>query len=175
MRRAAWWLGLVLLVSGCSETAPPSSEGVGEALPVPPRSREADPIYDENGVPRESEVRVAGLTLPRGLTEIEELRGDRRHVYASVVPREPLLRYFGPRLNTLDIRHSGAQVTYREARPREARGGVVLLDVAIRPSSARGEETRVEILERPPPLPEGTMVSEDEVRRRLEELTEPRE
>ncbi len=170
------WVLVSLGTAGCGETAP-STDGVGEALPAPePRAREVDPIYDENGIPRESDVVVAGLTLPRGLEELEALREDRTHVYASVVPREPLLRYFGPRLNTLDIRHVGASVSYIGARPRDARGGVVLLDVHIRPSAASGEETRVEVHEQPPPMPEGMRVSEDEVRRRLEELAaQPRE
>lgn len=169
MRWASLGLFLILPLLGCSD--PPSTEGVGQVLPPPPpRDREVDPLYDENGVPRESDIVVAGLTLPRGLTEIEGLQQDRRHIYASVVPRAPLLRYFGPRLTTLDIRHEGNRVTYAEARPRAARGGIVLLDVTIRPSSTRGEEVRVEVFERPPPVPEGTQVSVEEVRRRLESL-----
>lgn len=166
---------LTLLVLGCSD--PPSTEGVGQPLPPPPpRERDVDPIYDDQGIPRESDVVIAGLTMPMGLTEIEGLTVGRRHVYSSVVPREPLLRYFGPRLTTLDIRHEGQYVTYAEARPRAARGGVVPLDVTIRPSSAPDEEARVEVYEIPPPMPEGAQVSVEEVERRLEAFrTEQRE
>jgi hypothetical protein len=167
-------LALALLITGCSEP-PPSTEDVGARVvaPPPPRDRRAeDELYDARGIPRESNVRVAGLTLPRGLTEQQALSSDRLHVFASEVPRDRLLRYFGPRLTTMEIEQRGDMVSYRDAIPREARGGVVHLDVTIHPSSSHA--ARVEIYERPPRLEQGT-VSEDDIRRHLESLTKNRE
>ncbi|MGE0785018.1 MAG: hypothetical protein AB7S26_04965 [Sandaracinaceae bacterium] len=168
-------LALALALVACDDDAV-SHEGVGDVLVTPPpRVRAEDPIYDAEGLVRESDVVMAGLRLPRGLEPVEGRPGDRRHVYRSVVPRQKLLQYFGPRLTTVDIRHEGSMVTYRDARPRDARGGVVLLDVSIEPSSERGTASLVTIYERPPPLPPGTVVSDEEVRRRLRDLSRPRE
>jgi hypothetical protein len=165
---------VLLILASCSDPPPPSADGVGNAIPPAPTPRApVDPIYDENGVPRESEERVAGLVLPMGLEETTTIAAGRRHLYTSVVPPEPLLRYFGPRLNTVDIRHVGERVTYYDAVPRDARGGVVHLDVTIQPSS--GEPARVEIFERPPPPPDGMRVSEEEIRRHLDEISRNRE
>lgn len=158
---------LVALSLGCSEEPPPSGDGVGEEVVAPaPRERTVvESIYDGEGVPRESTERVAGLVLPRGLEEIEGLREERRHVYASDVPPQKLLRYFGPRLTTVDIRRQADTVTYRQAIPRGVRGGAVKLDVTVRPSSRRGTAAHVEIFERPPPPPEGVVISAEEIRR----------
>ncbi|HJL14954.1 MAG TPA: hypothetical protein RMH99_04820 [Sandaracinaceae bacterium LLY-WYZ-13_1] len=159
------------LGAGCSEE-PPSVEGVGQPVPPPrPRGRsDADRLYDHEGVPLESDERVAGLVLPRGLTAVEELSEERRHVYRSRVPSGPLLRYFGPRLTTAQVDRSGGGVTYADAAPRGVRGGVVRLDVSIRPSSSA--EALVEIYERPPAPPEGTRIPADEIRRHLERMQE---
>lgn len=171
-----WSLPLLLiLAAGCSEEAPPSVEGVGREIVVPPpREVVQHSIYDADGVPRESEERVAGLTLPLGLEPVPT-NLDRRHLYRSEVSPDALLRYFGPRLTTVRIEREGERVTYREAAPREARGGVVKLDVTIQPSSHRGSRARVEIYEIPPPPPEGVVVSEEEIRRHLDSLREHRE
>lgn len=166
---------LVALAAGCSEEAPPSVEGVGrEIVAPPPRELNQDSIYDGEGVPRESDEVVAGLTLPLGLEEVET-RDERRHVYTSEVTPQALLRYFGPRLTTVEIEREGEVVTYHDAAPREARGGVVKLDVTIEPSSQRGVRSRVVIYEIPPPPPEGVVISEDEIRRHLDGLNERRE
>src|SRR5690606_21417128 len=121
LRRLAW-VSLLFAVA-CSE-APPSADGVGEPV-EPPRPRERrDPdaeLYDDSGVPRESDVRVAGLVLPRGLTEVEALRSARRHVYTSDIPPQRLLRYFGPRLYTVNIEQRGQAVVYHDAEARSAR------------------------------------------------------
>lgn len=154
----------------CSEEeAPPSRQGVGDPLPLPPpREIWRDPIYGPDGVPRESDERVAGLVLPLGLEEIEELRRERRHVYGSQVPPHKMLRYFGPRLNTVRIDRTGDQVTYRDAVPQGVRGGIVKLDVTIEPTSSH--PTRVTIIERPPPLPEGTVVTDEAIREYFDTL-----
>jgi len=160
---------LAVCVVACSEEAPPSVEGVGDPLTLPqPREIRQDPIYGPDGVPRESDERIAGLALPLGLEEIEELREDRRHVYGSSVPMPKMLRYFGPRLNTLHIDQTGERVTYRDALPQGVRGGAVKLDVTVEPTSSH--PTRVEIFERPPPPPEGTVVTEEAVREYFDTL-----
>lgn len=173
MRRVALAVALV----ACSEGAPPSTEDVGDRVPSGPQPRRDDTVeeqlYDARGVPVASDVRVAGLVLPRGLTELEALSRDRLHVFASVIPRDALLRYFGPRLDTMNVEQRGDAVIYHDAVPRDARGGVVRLDVTIQPSSAHA--ARIEIYERPPPPPGSTVVSEDEIRRHLESLTKNRE
>lgn len=160
----------------CGDDAPPSTEGVGrEVIEPPPRAVEDESarLYDAEGVPLASDVVVAGLVLPRGLTKIDALSSTRRHVYRSEIPAARLLRYFGPRLTTMQIDRAGERVTYVEAIPRGVRGGIVKLDVTIQPSSA--EEARVEILERAPPMPEGAVVSEEEIRRHLDRATKNRE
>jgi hypothetical protein len=166
---------LILVAIACSDPVPPSADGVGREVPTPVVERQPrvdDRMYDARGVPLPSDERVAGLTLPRGLTKQPALSSERRHVYHSTVPRAPLLRYFGPRLTTVNIQERGEAVTYVDAVPREARGGIVRLDVSILPSSAHG--ARVEIYERPPPR-EGVQVSEEAIRRHLDSLTKNRE
>lgn len=166
-----WWIAVVLptALGACAQEAPPSVDGVGEVMPTPPPRVLHDPmaeLYDEDGVPRESSERVAGLVLPRGLTREEALSTDRLHVYTSEIPHAKLLRYFGPRLVTMNIERRGPAAIYHEAVPRGVQGGVVKIDVTIEPSSQHA--SRVEIYERPPPAPEGTVISEDEIRRHFE-------
>ncbi len=163
-------VAIALSCLGCSEEAPPSMDGVGEAVPIPPPREIHDPmaeLYDDEGVPRESDESVAGLVLPRGLTADEAGGGERLHAYTSeVVPPSKLLRYFGPRLVTMNIERRGPAVIYHEAVPRGVQGGVVKLDVTVEPSS--GHAARVEIYERPPPVPDGTVISDEEIRRHFE-------
>lgn len=178
MPRFAQLLVLVLslpMPCGCSGEAPPSTDGVGAPVETPrrPERERGEELYDAQGVPLESDERVAGLVLPRGLTKNEPVSTERRHVYSSRVPPGRLLRYFGPRLTTVQIDRRGESVTYRESTVRGARGGEVKLDVSIRPSSAH--EAVVEIVERPPPPPEGMTVPADEIRRHLGGLNERRE
>jgi len=169
-----WLIAGVLLV-GCSGEPPASGDGVGEVVVAPERARRQVPetLYGPEGIPRESDVVIAGLTLPLGLTEVESLREERRHAYTSEVPVTPLLRYFGPRLTTVDITQESGRTVYRNSVPREVRGGIVHLDVTIRSSSAYA--ARVEIFERTPPLPEGTVISPEAIRRELEEQMRNRE
>lgn len=160
---------IALLLSACGQEPPPSRDGVGVPVepPVHPvRGRHAD-LFDENGVLRESDERVGGLVLPRGLTKVEELTDERRHVYTSELPPATLLRYFGPRLFTMDIEQRGHRITYRAAEPRGVRGGVVKLDVTIEPTSRH--PSRIEIIERPPAPPEGVVIPAEEIRRHFQE------
>lgn len=173
VRRVAWLTVVVVvgcaLVVACSGDPPPSTDGVGQALPTPPpRSSRRQSIYDEHGELRESDDVVAGLTLPMGLEADEARSTDRRHFYNSNVPHQKMLSYFGPRLNTVEVEHLGDSVVYRNAVPQGVRGGVVRLDVRIEPTSAH--PTSVEVFERPPPPPEGTVVSEEAIRRHFDSL-----
>ena len=162
--------GLFLLALGACAEEPPSAENVGRRVAAPPprpRPDDRSRLYDAEGVPRPSDRQVAGLVLPRGLEALEALSEERRHVYRSRVPPARLLRYFGPRLTTAQVQQRGETVTYVDAAPRGVRGGVVRLDVTIRPSSAH--EALVEVYERPPASPEGTRIPAEEIRRHLEE------
>lgn len=167
-------LGVVGLVA-CSEEAPPSIDGVGDVVyePMGRDLPDEQTMFDAEGVPLESEERMAGLVLPRGITEIEPLREERVRVYSSKISPQRLLRYFGPRLTTVQIDRQGDRVTYRQAIPRDVRGGAVRLDVTIFPTPA--EASRVEIRELPPAPPEGTVIPESEIRRHLDSLGQNRE
>jgi hypothetical protein len=145
-----------------------------EVLPPPPRSTIDEPappapppIYGEDGELLESDQRVAGLILPRGLEEV--LREQHRYVFRSSAPVIQVQRYFGPRLITgqVDALPTGG-VAYRDAVPREAREVAVHLDVIIEPSSVA--QSRIEILEHPPPMT--APPSEEEAIRRLRERVE---
>lgn len=169
MRRTSLLCASSALLLACS--SPPSLDGVGEVVaeappPEPVAAPDSD-IYDEAGQLRESDERIAGLIVPRGLTKVAELSAPRRHVYVSDVPHTKVLRYFGPRLLTMQVEHRGSQVVYEQATPRGVRGGVVQLDVSIEPTS--NGTTYVEIYERPPPPPPGVVISEDEIRRHFRE------
>jgi hypothetical protein len=107
------------------------------------------PLYDENGDLAPSDDRVAGLTLPRGLTA--EPTEDRSYTYFSTVPIGRLLRYFGPRLTTGTVEpRPGGGAYYRNATVREAVGSSVHLDVTITP--VPGERTMIDIRELAPSL-----------------------
>ena len=165
------WVAVLgcLAVVACSGDPPPSREGVGQALPQPPpRSSLRESIYDAEGNLRESDTVVAGLTLPMGLEENTARSTQRRHFYHSNVPHQKVLSYFGPRLNTMEVEHEGDSVVYRNAVPQGVRGGVVRLDVRVEPTSAH--PTSVEVIERPPPPPEGTVITEESIRRHLDSL-----
>lgn len=160
--------GVVSLAPGCGggeapslpeELAPPPAI----ERPAPPAGA-ADPLYDAEGDLLESETRVAGLALPRGLETVFE--EERRHVYRSDVPLAKLQRYFGVRLVTgqVDTRPNGS-VTYVDALPRGVRGGEVRLDVTVEPVARAG--VRVEVRERVPPSLDRP--SEEEALRMLQE------
>jgi hypothetical protein len=169
-RSTSYAAALVALAAACRGSDAPS---LPDELPPPPEpvvsevAPEPDPLYGPDGELLESDQRVAGLTLPRGLEEI--LREERRYVYRSPAPLAKVQRYFGPRLLTgqVDVLPSGG-AAYRDAVPREARGGAVRLDVIIEPSTVA--RSRVEIIERPPPIV--TPPSEEETLRRLRERLE---
>lgn len=169
--RGACALSVVLagsLAGGCGGGEAPSLPE--EVAPPPaierptPQAVAPAPLYGEDGELLESDTRVAGLTLPRGLETV--LEDERRHVYRSDVPLTKLQRYFGVRLVTgqVDTRPNGS-VTYVDALPRDVRGGEVRLDVTVEPVARAG--TRIEVRERLPALVDPP--SEEEALRMLEE------
>ncbi len=102
---------------------------VVEAPPAPPPDRNAD------GSLIESDEYVGGLRLPRGLREIA--LNERQHYYEGAYVPEAYVNYFGPRLLTGQVTQlPGGGARYGEATAREARGGVVVMDVLISPGSA---------------------------------------
>ena len=175
VRRALLFVLALASQPGCGEDPPPSTDGIGAPVEAPRRRDRERPeeLYDAQGVPLESDEAVAGLVLPRGLTKNELVSEERRHVYASEVELTRLLRYFGPRLTTVQIDREGQRVTYRDAVPRGVRGGVVRLDVTVRPSSAHA--AMVEVVERWPEDEQPPTVSEEEIRRHLGAMTKNRE
>ncbi|MCG8555304.1 MAG: hypothetical protein MJD61_08455 [Proteobacteria bacterium] len=106
-------------------------------------------LYDAEGNLLPSEQVLSGLTLPRGLTRKRAMR--RRWVYESRVPVDKLRRYFGLRLITGQIRPGGGGITYVAATPREAKGGVVKLDVKVGDHPSTRGIAVVDIRELPPP------------------------
>lgn len=164
-------LSLALALSaGCG-----SGEG-GEALPEvvappppPPTGAPAgEALYGPEGELLESDQRVAGLVLPRGLEHLVD--EGRRHVYTTDVPITKVQQYFGVRLVTGAVdAPEGRGVTYRDAVPRDVRGGEVHLDVSIEPAS--GAEARIEIveLEPPPASPPSEAETIERARRAIEQ------
>jgi hypothetical protein len=109
-----------------------------------PRGPRGDNRFDEEGELLESDERVGGLILPRGMTEDEGVDGDKR--YFTRIRYEKVLRYIGPRLITGEVERHGDVVIYRNARARDAVGGEVRMDVRVVPDVTGG--TRLIVRER---------------------------
>jgi hypothetical protein len=158
---------VLLALAGCGGDEEESLPEVVAPVPeveAPEAPDLPEPLYGEDGALLESDVTVAGLVLPRGLEPV--LEEERRHVYRSDVPLPRVLQYFGVRLVTGQVDAlSGGGATYRDAVPRDVRGGAVHLDVTIEGSSVA--RTRIEILELAPAPT--TPPSEAEMVRRLEQ------
>lgn len=168
------WTSLIVACLGCGPCGGVQTDEAAaardEAEPEPVAGERAEPLYDANGELLPSSDVVVGLTLPRGMTE-RPVAGDRRHVYVTPVPLEKVQAYFGPRLITGQVDRIGAGAVFRRAAPREARGGIVSLDVGIYPVPRGG--TRVEIYELPPvpqtpAAPDVLMERFDDEQRRLD-------
>ena len=159
-------LSFVVMTACGGGEAPSLPAEVAPPPPVerPPPPRAPDARYDEEGQLLESDTRVAGLVLPRGLQPVVD--EERRHVYRTDVPIAKVQQYFGVRLVTgqVDSRPNGS-VTYVDALPRGVRGGEVRLDVTVDPIVGSG--ARVEVRERmPAPI---DPPSEEEALRTLQE------
>jgi hypothetical protein len=161
--KLAWALASATLIacSSADDAGPLPERPVAEpAVSDSPAVREL--LFDGDGRLLPSDRRVAGLTLPRGLDTVRESR--REHVYETDVPVAKVLAYFGPRLFTVRIDRAGSGAVYRRARPLEARGGIVHLDVSVLP--AGDGRTRVHVHELPPPPSNATGEQAIEARRR---------
>lgn len=123
-------LGLLLVLGACS------SKGGGrqEALRRREMLRPPDPaklaaerakkirFVDDEGGLIESELEVAGLTMPRGL-ELK-IQYEDHWYFQSLLPLDKLQQYFGKRLSTAQIeRGNDGSVTFRRALPRGAKTG----------------------------------------------------
>jgi hypothetical protein len=159
---------LLLLGAGCSGGAT-DTEGEAAAPIAPPPAPEdlgeetAPPVVGPDGELLESDDRVLGLVLPRGLELVSAI--GTRHVYRSDQPLPRVLTYFGTRLVTGVVEREGPEATYRNAIPAGIDpASAVHMDVTIGPSS--GAAARIEIVELPAPLLNEP--SEEEIRERVE-------
>ena len=145
-------LGLLLALGGCTTDAVVSPTAApAPSAPVTAAPPAELPLFDEHGRLLPSELRVAGLTLPRGLRERPAPR--REYVYETDVPVDKVLAYFGPRLFTPHVDRVGHGAIYRQAKPLEERGVALSLDVSVLPTSHGG--SRIHIHDLPPPPIEG--------------------
>lgn len=173
-------LTLVVLTAGVSACGgdEASTDESGEAsevvvpVPVPEAPPAPPPDRNPDGSLIESDVVFGGLRLPRGLRETAV--NDRQHYYEGPYVPEAYVNYFGPRLLTGTVNQlPGGGASYVQATAREARGGVVVMDVLISPGSAG--TTVVTIYERPavpvdPPSEEEIF---RELRRQMQEEQQP--
>ncbi len=139
------------LASGCSRRAQDEEvDAVGPASAatvVEPTVVAAPALYNAQGQLLPSEDRIAGLVLPRGLTEVR--KAERKRVFRSEVPIRKLLEYFGPRLFTGNVERVGTGAVYRNATVQGVLRSSVKLDVSI--LRITDELSRVAIREIPPP------------------------
>jgi len=159
------WSVTVLVAAVASGCGGPDGDEEPRRVLLPeadraPAAPRREPMFGGDGQLLESEEVIAGLTLPRGLEP--SLTEERRHVYLSHVPIHSLKQYFGQRLVTGEVDAVQDGAIYRNAVPRDARGGVVRLEVSILPVSRH--ETRIEVVEIRPP--QAAPPSEAEVLRR---------
>lgn len=128
----------------------------------------APPLYNAQGQVLPSEDRIAGLVLPRGLTEVRKT--ERKRVFRSEVPIRKLLEYFGPKLFTGTVERVGPGAVYRKATVQGVLRSSIKLDVAV---LEIGEGlTRVSVKEIPPPPRSAPSLDETrtEARKQVETL-----
>ena len=77
-----------------------------------------------------------------------------------------MLQYIGPRLQTGEVERYGDVVIYRNAVSRDARGGVLRMDVRVMPLHMGGSRLIITEYE---PLPEGEPEDEETLIRRFNE------
>ncbi len=148
-RRAAVRLALGALTAAALVGCGGGADGASDGRPVAPAAAEErlppveELLYGSDGRLLPSGRKVVGLTLPRGLETLREDDGE--YSYTTDVPITKVLEYFGPRLFTAQVDRVGTGAVYRAARPLEARGGVVLMDVSILAGSSGTRVTLKEI------------------------------
>lgn len=161
-------LALVVAATACGDdggVAPVETVELPSATAERIREEEeVDPILGADGELLESDVIIAGLTLPRGLEEGRQTERD--HIYyANGIPMIKVLRYFGTRLLTGQVDEIGDGAIYRRARVRDAVGPVVWLDVSILGAGRDRIRVHVHEIPRAPVQP----MSDSEIRRRVAE------
>lgn len=123
-------------------------------------------LTDAEGQLLESDELVAGLRLPRGLTQTHAL--EHTWYYHSHASIEQLQRYFGARLLTGKVERGGrGTVTYVEAQPRELKTKA-FVSVRIGPAPGRRNQREVYIVETP--MMPVSYPGEAEARAKLEDL-----
>ena len=125
---------------GCGDDDAPAEVPLREPDPEP---EVVDSVLDPNGALQEGEIEVAWLLLPHGVEE--KYSQDNRHVYELDAPVQVALRYFGPRLITMDVRRPGRGASYRRASPRTGSTGAAPSSTSRScpcPSGARASRSR---------------------------------
>ncbi len=143
--RASCLALLVAIGCGGPTEAPPPVERPPRAVRERPIRPVRETLYGSDGQLVETDERVAGFPLPRGMTKLRD--EGRRHIYRTEAPLGKVQAYFGRRLMTGQVDRQGEAVVYRDALARN--GSPVHLDVTIAPGSTG--LTRVEIHELAPP------------------------
>jgi len=80
--------------------------------------RQANRIFGDDGELLESDQKVVGLVLPKGLTP-ERTLDNHWFFRGEHVPADALARYFQRRLNSTTIERSGAAVVFGGAVPKD--------------------------------------------------------
>lgn len=162
-------LGRALL--GCGAEVPKTAPQVSPLQPVDIAARhrkaiEQRRVTDPEGRLLESDQSVAGLTLPRGLTQTHAL--EHAFYYRSHASIEQLQQFFGTRLLTGQVEQGGmGTVTYVEAQPRQLKKKA-FITVRIGPAPGSRDQREVYIVETP--MMPVTYPSEAEARAKLDDL-----
>jgi hypothetical protein len=152
-----WIIAIIVAFSGC--TGQSKRERQRELLRPVDRQAElrkreqSQSLYDEEGRLRASTDVVAGLRLPRGLTQ--RLASEHRWTYQTEVPLEKLHWYLSAHLHTTQIQRTSGATTYVAAVPREKPQSEVRIDVTVGPDYPNLKRNIVDISERPPVVYDG--------------------
>lgn len=129
-------VSVLILSAACGRHGPRE----GDQVVSPRRVSNSEPVADnpnrvfgDDGELLESNLRIASLTLPRGLTP--RFTAGRQHTFETTLPAEQVQRYFGPRLITGNVERIGDGAIYRSASVRGAPASAARVDVAILPLS----------------------------------------
>ena len=160
---------LLPLASGCRRHVPAVGDQVVSRERVRAQSRVIDDpshLFADDGTLLESNQRLLGLALPRGLTE--RYVAGRQHTYESNVVAEKLQQYFGPRLVTGNVERIGEGVVYRNATVRGSSAST-RVDVAILPLANHRYSIAITELYVPPAHMPNEQLIEDALRRQSAE------
>lgn len=164
--RGSILLAAVVLV-GCKGDRPPPPPPASDVATASSVPKKPEPRFGEDGALLESDRVIAGLAMPRGLEPVFEEEG--RHTFTGRLPVRKVLDYFGRRLITGDVTPIGLGAAYKNATPRDVRGGAVPLHVTVLsvPSGVRVEVQELKAIVAPPRDP---VAVEKMVREHLSQL-----